>query len=295
MALYEEFHSIVLETIRAYVETGREEDLHLDFKNVGDSGLQRDDRKSLAVALSGYANSDGGLVVWGVDARPNAQGVDCASALREIRNVQLCLTRLNDLTGQCVSPLVGGVQHKAIPSNGTAGFCASIIPASDLGPHMAKAGEDRYYKRSGSAFYRLEHFDVADMFGKRRRPVLVLALRKERQGHTVLVSIKNEGRGIAKSPYLALDLPNGFRASGLGFDGSGRFGLRPIGQHENRCLFGGDAGTVIHVGQDLPVTRLETTVQTVDGRPVLAGVQRFPYELAAEDVDLVVDAVDLEY
>jgi hypothetical protein len=44
-----------------------------------------------------------------------------------------------------------------------------------------------------------------------------------------------------------------------------------------------------------PVTRLETTVQTVDGRPVLTGVHRFPYELAAEDIDLVVDSVDLEY
>jgi hypothetical protein len=257
--------------------------------------LQRDDRRTFAVALSGFANSDGGMIIWGVDARPNSQGVDCATALREIPDVQLCLTRLNEFTGQCVSPLVDGVRHKAIPSAGAAGFCVTLIPASESGPHMAKGGEDRYYKRAGSAFYRLEHFDVADMFGRRRRPKLVLTLQKEGHGQSVLVSVKNEGRGVAKAPYLALDLPAGFRASGYGFDGNGRFGLRSIGQHGNRCLFGGDAGTVIHVGLDLPVTRLDTTVQTADGRPVLNGVQQFPYQLAAEDIDLIADTFNLEY
>lgn len=29
---------------------------------------------------------------------------------------------------------------------------------------MAKLEEDRYYKRSGDSFYRMEHFDLEDMF-----------------------------------------------------------------------------------------------------------------------------------
>jgi len=33
-------------------------------------------------------------------------------------------------------------------------------------------GEDRYYKRGGDRFYKMEPFDVADMFGRRRAPVL---------------------------------------------------------------------------------------------------------------------------
>jgi len=50
----------------------------------------------------------------------------------------------------------------------------TIIPESAAGPHMAKLGEDRYYKRNGSSFIRLEHFDLADMFGRRMRPDLDL-------------------------------------------------------------------------------------------------------------------------
>lgn len=295
MGLTDDFAAVRIETVHAYVREGREEDLHLDFKNIGDPSLSRDDRKNLAIALSGFANSDGGIIVWGIDARPNDNKVDCAIGVREIRDVQLCLTRLNELTGQSVSPIVEGVFHRAITTAGSAGVCVSLIPASASGPHMAKGGEDRYYKRSGSAFYKLEHFDIADMFGRRHRSVLRLALEKENRGNSLLVSIKNEGRGIAKAPYLAIDLPQGFRASGYGFDGAGRFGLRQIGQYGNRCYFGGDAGTVIHVGQTLPITRLETTAQTIDGLPTIRGIQRFTFELAAEDVDLVLGVVEIDY
>jgi len=294
MALESDFANIDLGAVRAFVASGREEDVHLDFKNIIDPALTRDDRKSFAVALSGFANSDGGIVVWGVDARPNTQGIDCASSLREVANIQQCLTRLNEFTGQLVVPLVSGVLHKAIPSTGTAGFCATLIPASDSGPHMAKGGEDRYYKRSGSAFYRMEPFDIADTFGRRRRPALALRLVPEQHGASVLVAVRNGGRGIAKAPYLGLELPQGFRASAYGFDGNGRFGLRPIGQYGTRCYFGGDAGTVIHVGQELLVTRLEATVTAPDGRPVLNALQRFQYELAAEDIDMITGVLELD-
>jgi schlafen family protein len=250
MALLNDFEAIDLDAIRAFVAGGREEDLHLDFKNVQDSALGADDRKNLAIALSGFANSDGGIIVWGVDARPNAQGIDCATALRDIPNAQQYLARLNEFTGRLVSPLVDGVAHKAIPTTGAQGFCVSIIPTSDIGPHQAKGREDRYYKRSGSAFYRLEHFDLEDMFGGRRRPVLSVRLIPERDGASRLVAVRNDGRGVAKSPYLGIEVPRGFRASGHGFDGNGRFGLRNIGQHGAWCLFGGDAGAVIHVAKN---------------------------------------------
>jgi hypothetical protein len=61
--------------IQDFVKKSHEETLHLEFKTVTRSDLSfRDDRKSLAIALSRFGNSDGGLVVWGVDARKNEQG-----------------------------------------------------------------------------------------------------------------------------------------------------------------------------------------------------------------------------
>jgi hypothetical protein len=293
MSLRDIFEGLTLDGIRQFVDNRREEDLHLDFKLVADSSLTRDDRKNLAIALSGFANSDGGIVVWGVDARPNGDGVDCATALREIPNVQLCLTRLNEFTGQYVVPLVDGVIHRRLLSTGDGGFCVSLIPPSDAGPHMAKGGDDRYYKRSGSAFYRLEHFDIADMFGRRRRPLLALRLAPERNGGSLLVIIRNDGRGAARAPYLGLELPPGYAPSTQSAYVDGRLGLRPLGQHGGLHSFGGEANTVIHVGQEMIVTRLEARARMPDGRPIVDGDQVFRYELAAEDAPMMTGQVVL--
>lgn len=220
MSLLTDFTSMSLDVVRGFVATARHEDLHLDFKTVAGAELSRDDRKSLAVALSGFANSDGGLVVWGVEARPNADGIDCAVAVLEVCPVQLLLTRLNSLTGQGVSPLVDGVRHKAIAVDDTGGICVSYIPASDSGPHMAKAGEDRYFKRSGSSFYRMEHFDLEDMFGRRQRPSL--SLRAElvpRQGEDpheeVHFSITNIGRAVARHAGFMCTFEPGVKVAGV--------------------------------------------------------------------------------
>ena len=203
MTLRSDFEQISIDTVHAFVANQRDEDLRLDFKTVGDTALNRDDRKSLAVALSGFANSDGGLIVWGVDARPNSEGVDCATALRPVSDPRALLTRLNTLSGQCVSPLVDGVEHRALMTEDGSGFCVTLIPASDSGPHMAKAGEDRYFKRNGSSFYRMEHFDLEDMFGRRQRPMLELQMTLvPREGddphEEVHFSVVNSGRASAR-------------------------------------------------------------------------------------------------
>jgi len=52
------------------------ESLFLDYKRsataAGDPGLHRNDRENLSKALSGFANSEGGLLIWGVDSRREA-------------------------------------------------------------------------------------------------------------------------------------------------------------------------------------------------------------------------------
>ncbi|MBR6408801.1 MAG: putative DNA binding domain-containing protein, partial [Alphaproteobacteria bacterium] len=47
------------------------EELFLDFKQAVSTGknnntLHKDDRKNLAKAISGFGNSEGGVIVWGV-------------------------------------------------------------------------------------------------------------------------------------------------------------------------------------------------------------------------------------
>lgn len=178
MNLLETFESLSVAQIHNFARSSQEETLHLEFKTVSKADMSgREDKQNLARAFSGFANSAGGVIVWGADARRNTEGVDCVAGIVEIPTLSLFVSRLGKLTGEAVLPRVDGIQHRAIPTTGGCGFAVTLVPESESGPHMAKLGEDRYFKRSGTSFYRMEHFDVADMFGRRRRARLSVTSR----------------------------------------------------------------------------------------------------------------------
>lgn len=202
--LLEIFNQLDAAAFDEFIRQGQEEHLHLDFKTVSNANLNgADDKKNLAKAVSGFANSSGGLIVWGVDARKNSLGIDCAKGLNEISPIQLFVSRLTTLTGQSVSPLVDGIIHKPIIFSADKGCAVTLVPESQSGPHMAKLGEDRYYKRSGDSFYRMEHFDLEDMFGRRQKPMLKIETDhrrcpEEHPNEELDFYLINTGRGIAK-------------------------------------------------------------------------------------------------
>ena len=277
------FTTLTVTDVLAFVTNQRGEDLTLDFKLVP-ATFDRDERKILAIAISGFANASGGLVVWGVDARRGADDVDCAQQTRPLADATLFMSRLTEFAGGATSPPVPGVRHRLVEGVGGP-FAVTYVPDSDGGPYMAKHGEDRYYQRSSDRFLKMEHFAVADMFGRRRRPRLVLALNREPNG-SLMIQLANEGRGVAKSPYVAIRLPRSFRPSHYGFDGNGRFGLPFIGHASDWCSYGGESNKVIHSGQVVQVSRIDPTAVTASGQAVVPGPQTFGYELAAEDQPL---------
>lgn len=253
MNFIETFESLSVSDIEGFVNSKQEETLHLEFKTIAKPDLSsRDDKRNLAAALSGFANSDGGLVVWGVDARKNGDGTDCAVALSEITGVASFVSRLNELTGEAVLPRIDSVQHRPISRRNGNGFAVTLVPESDSGPHMAKLGEDRYFKRSGTSFYRMEHFDIADMFGRRRRPRIAITTRIKGigAGAQIVLGLRNDGRSIARAPYLAFNAPPPFRREEYGLDGNRNEGMRrlPFTGQDLPFRYGEDTNFVIHPG-----------------------------------------------
>ena len=109
--------------------------------SVGDFSY-KDDKKNLAKCLSGFSNSSGGVIVWGVETNKNENSIDCASGFKEIAPLSLFVSRLNELTGESISPISDGIIHKMISLENDSGFAISYVPESEVGPHMAKLGVD---------------------------------------------------------------------------------------------------------------------------------------------------------
>ena len=292
MGLLALFNSMDLEAIHSFVANGEIETLHLDFKTVKDASLKSaDDRKNLAKAVSGFANSDGGLIVWGVDCRRNSDDIDCASELKPISCLSRFVSRLEELTGEASSPRLVDVRHKAIHlSSEDRGFAVSLIPEGDGGPYMAGLTETRYYKRSGGAFYRMEHFDVADMFGRRRRPDLRIVGKSKYtispDRVSILIAVKNVGRGTAVAPYLQFEPGPYFTRSHFGFDGNCNEGMTrrlPAPGLSEYCIYAESSNFVIHPGVFVPVAE----IRTADGGGVnLPDTIPIRFSICAEGVPL---------
>src|SRR5229473_4366007 len=177
MSIADFFNALTLQMIVSFVEERQEEHLSLEFKTIAGPEMKAgNDQRSFAKALSGFANSAGGVVVWGIGTTKSASGNDAASSRAPIRNVAMFVQRLAEFTSLYVTPSVVGVAHRQFELPNGDGSAATYVPESDAGPHMALVGLDRYFKRGAVGFYPLQHFDVSDMFGRRQRPSLRIEL-----------------------------------------------------------------------------------------------------------------------
>ena len=208
------------------------------------------------------------------------------------------ISQLNSFTGEFVSPIVEGVEHKEIylEKLDTEGFVATIIPESSRPPHMAMAGIGKYFKRSGESFYPMEHFDLADMFGRRPQPALEFFIEED-PNPTVpfyqIIGIRNTGKGIAKFPYLHIELQgNLFRIAQYELDGNGNPGLpiitTPLGRHTQRT-YGGSANIVVYPGDILRITKIRTVK---NDNPVTRIQLRIKYKIQCEGIAPIDDIYD---
>jgi hypothetical protein len=297
-SLFDQFNALTTSDILAFVADRRGEDLTLDFKLASKNFDHADERKVLAATISAFANSSGGLIVWGIDARRGkGDEVDCAQQASPLSNPDLFMSRLVEYAS--TAPPAPGVLHRRVDGDGGP-FAVTYVPESDRGPHMAKNGEDRYYHRSGGSSLKMEHYSIQDMFGRRPRPSLQLIIRKIKPTR-LLVEIENKGRGAARSLYLGLRVPDPFKPSPKGYDGEGSFWLKKGGYASKLWRFGGDTGTILFSGQRLPVTIIDWNVpaREVERRklsvtPMITGRHTFRYELAAEEIPIESGVVEID-
>jgi len=84
------------------------EELFLDFKASPDNGagtkLAHSDREKLAKAISGFGNSEGGVIVWGVDCDRLLHDGDVARAKRPVQNPKRFKSWLEAAVSGCTLP-----------------------------------------------------------------------------------------------------------------------------------------------------------------------------------------------
>lgn len=217
------YHRLVADGENAIDELiqARESEMYfLDFKRSSDRGagprLSRVDRNNLAKAISGFSNSEGGVLVWGVECSDTAGGGDVAQAKFPLLDAAAFRAWLEGAVSGCTVPGHDQVVSHAIPSRGAEGFVVTHIPKSVRAPHQM-IPDLRYFMRAGSSFAPVPHGVLEGMFGRRPQPRVfhqnVLGVPEIVGNHVSLacgISVYNEGPGVARDAYAvvtALSVP----------------------------------------------------------------------------------------
>lgn len=200
--------------IDEFIATRQSEELFLDFKRSANNGdglrLHPNDRNNLAKAISGFGNSEGGVIIWGIDCSKNFDGADVAKAKYQIKNVKRFVSWVEGAVSGCTIPPHTGVTNYSlsIDKDGN-GFVATYIPKSNRAPHQT-VGDFKYYIRAGSNFVPTPHGVLAGIFGRRPQPNVFIMFIVGPATTTATGKIKfevgflirNQGPGIAKDPFI---------------------------------------------------------------------------------------------
>lgn len=272
--------------IQRLVDERTQEMVTLDFKLKADptkGAFDKEDRATLGRLLSAFANSAGGLLVWGIDAR-KVDGVDCAQSAVPIHDIARFQSEALGQVGQLLQPRHDGIYIAHVPSaQAGAGYLLVFVERSERRPHRCEAKDRKqYFKRSGDSTFEMEHYDVEDAFRRAVMPSLQIECRSQKGStatspgkvvYTIYfeLSLFNNGLVTAKFPYLNLKAIVGV-VEGVYPNASGLFGLTDVGVIDGWRCFAGGADTVIHPGHRLPVARMRTDYVQLGEGPVAINV-----------------------
>ncbi|MFI5336512.1 MAG: RNA-binding domain-containing protein [Opitutales bacterium] len=180
----------------------------LEFKG----GEKLDDttlRKIFSECLSGFANTQGGVLIFGLTCRKTASGVDQVSALSLVPSPEAIRSRLMELHHQASDPPVLGfevfpIQHHEVPEQG---FVVCYVPESEFKPHRAELSGRKYLIRAGDDFVVPSVSLLRSLFHPTSQAAIVIeAVGDPSRTHpAITIYIKNRGNASARDVMLTVD------------------------------------------------------------------------------------------
>lgn len=161
---FHEQENYTFDDIQALIDNHAEEGVHLELKRA--SALSKENADKVTKTFSAFANSDGGVVIYGIAEKDHV-----ASDYSFVDGNKITSEYISMLA-RYVQPAIEGLRIYPIRKDDD--FSKSIyvvkVPRSDKAPHMAK--DHKYYKRNNVESIPMEDFDVKDVMSRIHNPKL---------------------------------------------------------------------------------------------------------------------------
>lgn len=205
--------SWTLERIEQMRSTGVEESLTLDYKRAGalDRSIPKT-RVELTKDVSAFANSSGGVLIYGVGEDP--KNAHLPGELDPVRRSDVSKEWLESIILN-IQPRIDGVKIHPIPIGKDRALYVVEIPQSTT---AHQASDHKYYKRWNFSSQPMEDYEIRDVMNRTKHPRIVLSFRldryipqdplgvpdlgRKRKKEVLSLQVHGENKGLVLAQYV---------------------------------------------------------------------------------------------
>lgn len=158
-----------MEDIQYLIDFGIEESIHLDYKASGALDKSETKKKEISKDVSAFANSDGGIIIYGVEEQNHK-----AAGFSYIDGNNITKEWLEQVINSTINQKIKGIEIFPIRNNGNIAESIYLvkIPRSYDAPHMCR--DKCYYKRYNFESVKMEEYEVRDLFNRHNLSKLLI-------------------------------------------------------------------------------------------------------------------------
>lgn len=163
--------------IEKLISEGESEGQFLECKAPLKPKLNHKLTEKLSKAVSGFSNSSGGVVIWGISTvEKNHSKVDQMIQIESIAGVKEFSSMINDKIPTLTEPLVIGFKNKIIKKKkgDTSGIVITLIPEY-LGDPVQSVSDNHFWFRIGGSFSKVPYGILKRLFNSTRTPDVCLS------------------------------------------------------------------------------------------------------------------------
>lgn len=179
-----------IEDIERLIELGIPESIHLDYK--ASPALSKKKKGEICKDISAFANSDGGMLIYGVKEEHTVptemdSGVDTSQINKEW---------IDEILATNISPIISGIEIIEIKKTANKSIFVVYIPKSFRGPHQCP--DKRYYKRYNARSAPMENYEINDVRNRRKIVPSFISVDIQLENPWVKLIVENTGNESAR-------------------------------------------------------------------------------------------------